>query len=70
MAPSKKRMLSTHFAVKDHNENILGFNVLSRRTWCLPDGSMWSFGSNINPNANENWEATGNSGTKHRITTR
>jgi len=24
--PGEKHMLSTHFAVKSHNENILGFN--------------------------------------------
>ena len=68
--PGKKRMSSTRFAVKDQNENILGFDGLSRRTWHLPDSSVWSFSSNINPNPNENWEATDNSGTKHRITTR
>ena len=26
----EKRMSSTRFAVKDHHENILGFNVLNR----------------------------------------
>jgi len=59
-------MSSTRFAIKDHNEITLGFDVLSSRTWSLPDGSVWSFSSNINPNPNKNWEATNNSGTKHR----
>ena len=68
--PVEKCMLSTCFAVKDHNENILGFDVLNRQTWCLPESSVWSSGSNINPNPNENWEATANIGTKHRITSR
>jgi len=27
--PGEKRMSSTHFAVKDHNENILGFYISS-----------------------------------------
>jgi len=68
--PSKKRMSSTRFAIKDRSENILGFDVLNERTWHLPDGSIWFFGSSINPHPNENWETTDSSGTKHRITTR
>lgn len=27
--PDEKRMLSTRFAVKDHNDNLLGFDVLN-----------------------------------------
>lgn len=54
----KKHMLSTWFAVKGHNENILGFDVLNGRTWHLPYGSMWSFGSNVSLNSDRSWEAT------------
>jgi len=39
-----------YFATKDHHENILGFDLSNRLTWCLPNGSVWSFGSNIRPN--------------------
>ncbi|KAK4810748.1 hypothetical protein QYF61_007722 [Mycteria americana] len=50
-------MSSTRFAIKDHHENILGFDVLKGRTWRLPNGSVWSFGSNIVPNPSRNREA-------------
>ncbi|KAK4806382.1 hypothetical protein QYF61_016232 [Mycteria americana] len=50
-------MSSTRFAIKDHHENILGFNVLNGRTWRLPNGSVWSFGLNIDPNPSRNREA-------------
>ncbi|KAK4818863.1 hypothetical protein QYF61_020082 [Mycteria americana] len=50
-------MSRTHFAVKDHHENILGFDVLNGRTWSLPNGIVWSFGSNIDPNPSRNREA-------------
>ncbi|KAK4811160.1 hypothetical protein QYF61_019791 [Mycteria americana] len=55
--PGEKRMSSTRFAIKDHHENILGFDVLNGRTWRLPNGSVWSFGSNIDPNPSRNREA-------------
>ncbi|KAK4819549.1 hypothetical protein QYF61_007060 [Mycteria americana] len=55
--PGEKHMLSTRFAIKDHHENILGFDVLNGRTWRLPNGSVWSFGSNIDPNPSRNREA-------------
>ncbi|KAK4810669.1 hypothetical protein QYF61_007469, partial [Mycteria americana] len=55
--PGEKRMSSTRFAIKNHHENILGFDVLNGRTWRLPNGSVWSFGSNINPNPSRNREA-------------
>ena len=54
----EKHMLSPRFPVKNHNENILGFGVLTGWNWHLPDGSVWSFGSSINPNPSRNWEAT------------
>jgi len=50
-------MLTTCFAIKDHHENILGLDVSNGRTWHLWNGSVWSFGSNINPNSGRNWEA-------------
>ncbi|KAK4806990.1 hypothetical protein QYF61_000319 [Mycteria americana] len=50
-------MSSTRFAIKDHHENILGFDVLNGRSWSLPNGSVWSFGSNIDPNPSRNREA-------------
>ena len=56
--PAEKWMSSTHCPLNDHKENILGFHVLSRRAWCLPNGSGWSFGSRINPNPNKHQEAT------------
>ena len=56
--PGEKRMSTTHFAIKDHHENILGFGVLNGRTWCLPNGNVWSFISNINPKPGRNREAT------------
>ncbi|KAK4810566.1 hypothetical protein QYF61_004529 [Mycteria americana] len=55
--PGEKRMSRTRFAIKDHHENILGFDVLNGRTWRLPNGSVWSFGSNIDPNPSRNREA-------------
>ncbi|KAK4810621.1 hypothetical protein QYF61_007358 [Mycteria americana] len=55
--PGEKRMSSTRFAIKDHHENILGFDVLNGRTWRLPNGSVWSCGSNIDPNPSRNREA-------------
>ncbi|KAK4828000.1 hypothetical protein QYF61_022777, partial [Mycteria americana] len=53
----EKRMSRTRFAIKDHHENILGFNVLNGRTWHLPNGSVWSFGSDTDPNPGRNWKA-------------
>lgn len=50
----KTCMVSTHFAVKDHNENILSFDVLKGQIWQLLDGSIWSFGSNGKPNPDGN----------------
>ncbi|KAK4819569.1 hypothetical protein QYF61_007080, partial [Mycteria americana] len=55
--PGEKRMSSTRFAIKDHHENILGFDVLNGRTWRLPNGSVWSFGSNMDPSPARNREA-------------
>lgn len=52
----EKHMTSTRFAIKDDNENILGFNVQYGRTWHLPDGTVWSFSSNVNPKPKRNWE--------------
>lgn len=50
-------MLATHFAIKDHNENILGFDLLNGQTWHSPDGNMWSFSSNDDPSPLKNWDA-------------
>ena len=50
-------MVTAHFAVQGDDENILGFDVLNRGTWCLPSGSMWSFSSNIDPNPGRSGEA-------------
>uniref|UniRef100_A0A8C3K9U4 ribonuclease H n=1 Tax=Calidris pygmaea TaxID=425635 RepID=A0A8C3K9U4_9CHAR len=55
--PGEKRMSSNRFAIKVHYENILGFDILNGRTWCLPDGSVWSFGSNTDLNPCRNQEA-------------
>lgn len=38
--PGDKHMSSPHFAAKDHNENILGFNVLSSQTWQLMQSNI------------------------------
>lgn len=39
--PGDKHILP-HFAAKDHNENVLGFNVLSSQTWQLMQSNVWS----------------------------
>ena len=36
----------------------LDFDVLNGRIWHLPDGTVWSFGSNVDPNPDTNREAT------------
>lgn len=51
-------MSSTHFAVKDRNENIWGFDVLTRPNWHLPAGSVRFFSTSRNPNPRRNWKAT------------
>ena len=56
--PGEKRMSTTRFAIKDHHENIVGFDVLNGQTWRLPNGGVWSFGSTSDPNAGRNREAT------------
>lgn len=38
--PGDKHMSSPHFVAKDHNENILGFNVLSSQTWQLMQSNI------------------------------
>lgn len=40
--PGDKHMSSPQYAAKDHNGNILGFNVLSSQTWQLMQSSVWS----------------------------
>lgn len=40
--PGDKHMSSPQCAAKDHNGNILGFNVLSSQTWQLMQSSVWS----------------------------
>lgn len=47
-------MTSIRFAVKDHHENILGFDALKGQIWHLVDSSLWSFSSSVNLNANKN----------------
>ena len=54
LLPGEKRVTSLRFAIKEHYENILGFDALNGRTWRLPDGSLWSFGSITNPSHNKN----------------
>lgn len=34
--PGEKWMATTHFAIRDHRENILDFDVLKGWSWCLP----------------------------------
>ena len=31
-------------ALSPYKGNILGFDVLAGKQWCLPDGRVWSFG--------------------------
>lgn len=53
LLPGKEWMLATLFAIKDHNENIRGFDLLNGQTWHLPDGNMWSLSSNDDPSPPE-----------------
>lgn len=43
--PGEKRITSHMFAIADHEENILGYDILQGKTWQLPDGTVWSFGT-------------------------
>lgn len=45
--PGDKHVSSPHFAVKDHNENIFGFDVLSSQTWQLMQSNIWSSHSTL-----------------------
>ncbi|XP_074708877.1 olfactory receptor 14A16-like [Strix uralensis] len=53
--PDEKHLTSFRFVIKEHHENIPGFNALKGWTWHLPDGNLWSFGSNskLSPNKNQ-----------------
>lgn len=33
------------FAIADHEESILGYDILQGKRWQLQDGTIWSFGS-------------------------
>ena len=38
-------MTAVEVALSPYKGNILGFDVLAGRQWCLPGGRVWSFGS-------------------------
>lgn len=43
--PGERRMTSLEVALSPHKRNILGFNTLASRRWCLPGSRVWSFRS-------------------------
>lgn len=45
--PGDKHTSCPHFAVKDHNESISGFSVLSSQTWQLMQSNIWSSRSTL-----------------------
>lgn len=47
-------MLSTCFAVEDHNGTTLGFKILNIQAWRLVVSCVWSFGSNLAPKPERN----------------
>lgn len=36
-------MTSQTFAIADHEENILGYDIHKEKNWQLPNGNLWSF---------------------------
>lgn len=42
-------MTSHTFAIADHEENILGYNILKGKVWQLPSGNVCSFGPTKTP---------------------
>lgn len=54
MALGEKRMLSTCFAVEDHNGTTLAFDILNIQAWRLVVSCVWSFGSNLVPKPDRN----------------
>lgn len=39
MAPGREATATTRLAIKDHHENVLGFDVLTGGTWRLPNAA-------------------------------
>lgn len=44
-------MTSHTFAISDHEENILGHNILKGKVWQLPNVNVWLFGPAKTPNS-------------------
>lgn len=42
-------MTSHTFVIADHQENILGYDILKGKLWKLPTRDVWSCGPNKNP---------------------
>lgn len=45
----EKQMTSHIFVIVDHEQNILGYNILKGKVWQLPNGDVWSFGTHKTP---------------------
>lgn len=42
-------MTSQTFAIVDHEENILAYDIHKGKIWQLPNGNVWSFGPTKTP---------------------
>lgn len=45
----EKQMTTQTFAIADHVENILGYDILKGKDRQLPNGNVWSFGPTKTP---------------------
>lgn len=45
LLPGEKRTKAVEVALSPYKANILGFDILAGRRWCLLNGEIWSFGS-------------------------